>query len=287
LKKLKDIVERVKNTPETAEGFNSLLWQLICYPPKMPVRFQNQQLLDEAEKFSLQVPDDYFTGKELRFNGFKWGNGPRKLLITTGWGSKAADFGELIQALRTIGDIEIIAFDAPGNGSSEGELSNLLLFILSVEAIIHQYGEPGIVIGHSLGAMANIMALGRLNIKPGLLVSITPLTRLKENFAATMTAVNVSDAAQEKFFSNFEEIFKTPADAFNLNEQYQFNVQLNHRLAYDINDKVAPYPYLNNFLDQHPSIRTRHYPDAGHEKIIKLPALIEDLLREVRAIKAF
>ncbi len=56
----------------------------------------------------------------------------RKLLITTGWGSKAADFSELIQALRAIDDLEIIAFDAPGNGSSEGELSNLLLFIFSV-----------------------------------------------------------------------------------------------------------------------------------------------------------
>jgi len=285
MKKLKDIIEQVKNTPETAENFIHLLWQLICYPPKMPVRFQNQQLLDEAEKFSLAVPDDYFTQEELKFNGFKWGNGPRRLLITTGWGSKAADFSELIQALRTIDQLEIIAFDAPGNGSSEGELSNLLLFILSVKAIVHQYGRPDIVIGHSLGAMANVMALNSLQINPELLVSITPLVRLKENFAATMESVNVSQAAQARFFEKFEEVFKTPVDVFKLDEQYKFDYQLNHWLAYDIHDKVAPYPYLDHFLAKHPAIRTQNYPEAGHEKIIKLPALIERLVGEIKSLR--
>jgi hypothetical protein len=84
------------------QDFNDLLWQLICYSPKMPVRLQQQQLLDEAEKFSLTAYDEHFTHTDLNFNGFKWGSGTRKIIITHGWGSKAADFAELITALRQI-----------------------------------------------------------------------------------------------------------------------------------------------------------------------------------------
>ena len=283
MKKLKEIITQVKSTPETSEDFTGLLWQLICYPPKMPVRHQNEQLLNESERFILTVPDDHFAHRELKFNGFKWGNSPRKVLITTGWGSKAADFSEIISALRTIDDLEIIAFDAPGNGSSEGELSNLLVFILAVKAIIQNYGEPVITIGHSLGAMANVMALTDLKITPQLLISITPLVRLKENFEATMNAVNVSPEAQHKFFKEFEQLFGMPADVFNMDSQYQFNDQLTHWLAYDENDKVSPYNYLSTFLDAHPTISTQHYSDAGHERIIKSPALIENLLAVVKS----
>ena len=206
MKKLKQIITQVLAFPKGKPGeLNDLLWQLICYSPKMPVRLQQEQLLNEAEKFSLKVNDDYFANKELLFNGFKWGNGQRKVLITHGWGSKAADFTEIIIALKKVGDLEIIAFDAPGNGSSEGELSNLLLFTEATKAIILKYGKPDIVIGHSLGAMANVMALNELMIIPSLLISIAPLIRLKENFEASMTFAEVPLEAQESFLKSFDQ----------------------------------------------------------------------------------
>lgn len=178
---------------------NALLWQLICYSPKMPPRLQQQQLLDEAERFNLSVTDDYFAKKDLIFNGFKWGKGKHKILITHGWGSKAADFSEIITALKDFPEVEVIAFDAPGNGSSEGDLSNLLLYALAVKAIINTFGVPDIFIGHSLGAMANIAAITNLELSPLLTISITPLIRLHENFEASMNVAEVSPSAQAAF----------------------------------------------------------------------------------------
>ena len=82
---------------------------------------------------------------ELNFNTFKWGSGNKKILITHGWGSKAADFVELITALLLVDDVQVLSFDAPGNGSSEGELSDLILFVQGVEAMIKNYGRPEVV----------------------------------------------------------------------------------------------------------------------------------------------
>jgi len=287
MKKLLQIIKHIKTgATGTPDELNDMLWQLICYSPKMPLRLQQEQLIAEAEKFSLAVDDKHFANKELAFNGFKWGKGARKVLITHGLGSKAADFTEIITALRAIDGLEIIAFDAPGNGCSEGELSNLLLFMDAVKAVILNYGEPAIVIGHSLGAMANAIVLNEMKIRPSLLISIAPLIRLKENFVASMSAAGVSGTAQESFLKNFEEKFNKPASYYNLNDRYAFDDQLNHWLAYDKNDRVSTYNYLKEFLDNHPSIKSQDYDDIGHERIIKSPVVIADLIDQVSNIRS-
>ncbi|HTE01598.1 MAG TPA: alpha/beta hydrolase [Mucilaginibacter sp.] len=284
MKKLKQIITRVKTDPPSDPNeFTELLWQLICYSPKMSVRLQQQQLLDEAEKFSLKVSDDYFAKQELKFNGFKWGNGNRKVLITHGWGSKAADFTELIAALREIDDLQIIAFDAPGNGSSEGELSNLLLFILAVKAIVSAYGTPDIWIGHSLGGMANVMAVKEIGISPPLMISLTPLIRLKENFEASMNAADVPQIAQGKFLADFEHKFGKPASYYNLIDWYPTNVPFKHWLAHDRHDLVSTYDYMEEFLNSNPSIISQEHEGVGHERIIKSEAVINDIVTLIKA----
>jgi pimeloyl-ACP methyl ester carboxylesterase len=235
------------------------------------------------EKFSLTVKDDYFAEKELAFNGFKWGKGSRKLLITHGWGSKAADFMEIINALKEIDDLEIIAFDAPGNGSSEGELSNLLLFILSIKAITLHFGQPDILIGHSLGAMANVIALSEMKITPSLLISIAPLIRLKENFEYSMSTVGVSQVAQDNFLKSFEEKFNKPASFYNLIDWYTLDKEVKYWLAYDENDQISTYNYLKEFLDANQSILSQKYEGIGHERIIKSAQVIYDLVEVVKA----
>lgn len=285
MKNLKQVIAQIKNiTADQTENLPSLLWQLICYSPKMPLRLVQQQLLAEATPFSLKVEDEYFSKKQLLFNGFKWGNGKRKVLITHGWGSKAADFTEMITALQKIDDLQIIAFDAPGNGSSAGGLSNLLLFAEAVKAIISNCGLPNVMIGHSLGAMANVFALKELRMKPGLLISLAPLVRLKENFETSLSAVGVPKLNQDQFLKQFEIHFGRTASSFNLLDLYDFDSSLNHWLAYDRQDQVLPYPYLEEFLAAKPFIKSQHYEGAGHERIIKAEQVILDVAEQVKLL---
>ncbi|MDB5063040.1 MAG: alpha/beta hydrolase [Mucilaginibacter sp.] len=289
MKKLKQIVNDVKSLiAESASPaqLTDILWQLICYPPKMPLRLQQDQLLSEAEKFTVTVFDEYFTKKNLQINGFKWGNGKYRVLITHGWGSKAADFTEMITALRENKDLEIIAFDAPASGSSEGELSNLLLFVKAAKAVIQKTGVPNVVIGHSFGSIANVMALNELNIIPSLLISLTPFILLQENFIKTMTAAGVPANAQEAFLQDFNDHYGVPASYYNMPDMYKFDGQLNHWLAYDEHDMILPYSYLKDFLASHPTIRSHNYDNAGHERIIKSVQVISDLVVEVNKAAA-
>ncbi len=275
MKKLRSLIKQLAVTDHNKKDeLNTLVWEFICYSPQWPLRQHQQQMLEEANTFSVTVNDPHFAKKDLVVKGYTWGTGKHKILLTHGWGSKAADFYELINALRVL-DTSLISFDAPGNGSSEGELSNLLLYAGAVKAVVAHHGAPDVAIGHSLGAMAN--AIGLKNSPPRVLVSLSPLIRLKENFISSMLSQNISPADQNYFFETFYRKFEMDPADFNMNKVYKFGENVNHWLAYDDQDLVSPYHYLEDFLVKHPSIEAHHYQGVGHERIIKDERVIEKI----------
>ena len=284
MKILKQIVADIKTSVvEPGENRDALIRKFVLYSPKMPLRLHQEQLIAEAKKFNLSVYDEYFTASDIAINCFSWGDGKTKILLTHGWASKALDFYELIMELRKLEDVEIIAFDAPGNGSSVSELSNLILYKNSVKAIIEKYEVVDFVIGHSLGAMANILALQDLAIQPKLLMSIAPLIKLKENFVQSLESIGVNQADQDVFFSNFELEVKIPADHFNLFNLYHLAPSIEHLVIFDPEDHISPYPYLQDFLTRSKEITAIKFEDIGHFKIIKSPEVISLIVGEIMA----
>jgi len=282
LKRLKQIGNELKLTQANPDA--ALMREFIFYSPKMPLRLHQEQLIAVSKQFSLQVFDTYFTNAEVSINCYSWGNGKRKVLLTHGWASKALDFYELIIELLKIDDLEIIAFDAPGNGSSISEFSNLMLYADSVKSIALNYAQPDVLIGHSLGGMANVIALQELGITPDLLISIAPLIRLKENFEQSLDSVNIGAKHQEIFFENFAQEFPVPASHFNLTNLYQLNPAIDHFLAFDPADHISPYAYLKEFLDKYPAINSKSFEDVGHYKILRSVDVIEDIVRKISSL---
>lgn len=282
MKRLKQIVNQLKLTRATPDA--ALMREFIFYSPKMPLRLHQEQLIAASKQFSLPVFDSYFTQADVTINCFSWGNGKRKVLLTHGWASKALDFYELIIELQKIEDLEIIAFDSPGNGSSISEFSNLMLYADSVKSIVLNYAQPDVLIGHSLGGMANVIALQVLGLKPYLLISIAPLIRLKENFEQSLDSVNIGIKDQDVFFSNFAREFPVPADHFNLTELYQLSPDLDHFLAYDPADHISPYSFLKEFLAKNPVINAKSFEAVGHYKILKSADVIEDIVQRISSL---
>lgn len=279
MKKLKQVINEIKALlPIRSPKLDGLLAEYLFYSPKMPLRLAAEQLLARSEVSNVIVYDEFFSGNNLNVNTFKWGDGSCKIFLTHGWGSKAADFAEIITPLLEMDDVEVIAFDAPGNGSSEGGLSNLLLYISAFKAVVVKYGEPDVVIGHSLGAMANVAALSELKLVPKLLVSLTPLVLLKENFEASMDAIGVDKGYQASILENFATKFGVPASYFTLEQFYNFEDELNHWIYYDVHDLISPFEYLKEFLDKHGEINTKDFDGAGHERILKSPEMIGELV---------
>lgn len=286
MKKLKQSIAYLKSLEEISVAENlSHIWSYICYSPKMPLRHHQEQLLQLASKKQLEVKDEFFTGGLLSFPVYSWGSGKKTILLTHGWGSKAADFSSLIEKLLEDPELTVIAFDAPGNGEAEGELSNLILYIAAVQAIINTYGLPAITIGHSLGAMANVAALANLQHTPTWMISLTPLVDLKANFAASMDFIAVPQDVQEYFFEDFEEKFNMKIAYFHLNSLYNFATEQQHLVLYDQEDKIAPYTYLQAFLENHPKTEAIDFNGVGHERILKSEEAIALIIEKIQRLK--
>jgi hypothetical protein len=251
------------------------LWNYISFPIRLPNRSHQEELLSQATRFSMEVEDPYFAMKDLTFYGYRWGNGLRKIYLSHGWSSKAADFTEIISALLELEDVQIIAFDAIANGSSEGELSNLMLYVKPLESIIKQYGMPEVLIGHSLGAMANVVALKAFEQKPQLLISITPVVELADNFTGMMNHAGVKPEDQLRWFQDFHDYYKFPVSYFDMKSLYATLPDTKHLVFYDSIDEMLPYAQLEVFLKQHPEIETRDFNGAGHYRILRDPVFIE------------
>jgi len=285
MKHLKTVIASIKSHyDEPSEKLQELIWELICYSPKMPVRHQPQQLMETATQVELEVYDQYFSKSDLSFNSFKWGHGARVVLLTHGWGSKAADFSELIKALIEIDDVSVIAFDAPGNGSSDGHLSNLFLFVEAIKKIEEFYGVPEVMIGHSLGAKASVRAIQQTRNFPSLLITIAPLVNLKENFVGSMSAIGISESDQQTFLDNFEELYGQSIDDFHLQKMYDFGGQTTHVLMYEQNDTVTPLADIEAFLQHNPDVVPVPYTHTTHAKIIADPIVISEVSNLIRSL---
>ncbi len=260
----------------------STLWNYISFPIRLPNRPHQQELLNQSTAFTMPAEDPYFSKQKLSFQAYRWGEGSRKIYLTHGWSSKAADFAELILSLKAIEDVQIIAFDALGNGASEGELSNLMLYVNPLQEIIRKYGMPEVLVGHSLGAMANVVALKDFETTPDLLISITPVVELADNFKGMMNHAAVAESDQAAWFQDFEDFYKFPVSYFDMKTLYEPLPDTRHLVLYDEQDEMLPYAQLTQFLEQQPAIHRQAFNGAGHYKILRETAFIEEVREEIQ-----
>jgi pimeloyl-ACP methyl ester carboxylesterase len=89
---------------------------------------------------------------------YEAGSGPRVLLVH-GWEGSALDFAALAATFRTNG-FRVVAFDHPAHGRSAGRRTSLPKMARAVEDVARAVGPFDVVVGHSLGASAALLALG-------------------------------------------------------------------------------------------------------------------------------
>ncbi|MDT0266053.1 alpha/beta hydrolase [Streptomyces sp. DSM 44915] len=113
---------------------------------RLPVRPAERSTMAKATAGRLAV-----AGTEVAV--YRWGTGPRPVLLVHGWRFRAARFAPLVEALLARGE-SVLAFDAPGHGESAGTGTDLLELRAVIERLAHDHGPFQAVVGHSLGGLA-------------------------------------------------------------------------------------------------------------------------------------
>ena len=110
----------------------------------------------------LPVQQEYlqeYLGKRVRVNNielqtYEWPGTGETVLLMHGWESNAFRWRYLIEKLRER-EFNIIAFDAPGHGYSEGNRLNVVTYADSARQLINLF-RPTHIVGHSMGGLATL-----------------------------------------------------------------------------------------------------------------------------------
>lgn len=123
---------------------------MFCTPPRGSRPTAAKALLASARPFN-------FYAMGARMQGWSWGDGPAVYLVH-GWGGRALSFARFVEPLRQDG-YQVVAFDAPGHGASQGRISSPLHFSAALQVAVDLLGPAEAVIAHSAGATASAFAM--------------------------------------------------------------------------------------------------------------------------------
>jgi pimeloyl-ACP methyl ester carboxylesterase len=230
--------------------------------PYMKSRHRTPVIFEQAE--SLQ-----FDLNSFKINGFRWNHPqPKKVLILHGFGSAAHKFHQYITPLIEKG-YEVLAFDAPAHGISEGSRVNALDYASMIETAIQLYGPVNGFLAHSFGCIALSLAMEKTSHSSNTkIVFIAPATETSSAVEGAFKLLQIKDAEVRKEFDKI--IFEKsghPTEWFSIKRALQ-NIKAEVLWIHDEEDDITPFEdALKVKKENFSNVRFKITKGLGHRKI--------------------
>ncbi|MDB5200889.1 MAG: alpha/beta fold hydrolase [Ferruginibacter sp.] len=238
-------------------------FKLFCTPLPIPAEKQKDHF-HSAEKLAFTVD-----GKTIR--GYRVNHPrPHKILLLHGFSSTCQNFHRFVAPLVAQG-YEVLAFDAPAHGKSEGKTVNAVDYANMILKAVELYGPIHSFLAHSFGGMAISLALERMPHSPKTkVVLIAPATETTTAIDTAFSFIGINKPALRK--SMDEIIFSISGEHsewFSIRRAMK-NIKASVLWIHDEDDDVTP---LSDALkvkeDAWPNVRFIITKGLGHRKIYR------------------
>jgi pimeloyl-ACP methyl ester carboxylesterase len=249
--------------------------KLFFSPLRYPTPEKERKAETFATKFSITVMGKYV-------QAYSWGEAGRPyVLMVHGWAGRATQFRRFIKPLIEAG-YQVIGFDGPAHGNSEGKKTTILEFEEALKKIYARSGEPAAIIAHSFGGVAVLYsAMNGLPVKK--LVNIASPTIGDEVIKTYLRAVNGSWETGQ-FLKNY--MVKTYGKTF---DEYSTLYFIQHQpapvdllLIHDEDDKEVAMVHAEELLKHYPAARLLQTKGLGHTRILRDNEVIRQSVMFVR-----
>jgi alpha-beta hydrolase superfamily lysophospholipase len=237
-------------------------FHIFCKPRRKSM-LSIPSIFSRAEKLSVSV-------KGCAVNGFRWNTGaPKKLLILHGFESASKNFEAYIQPFIDK-NYEVMAFDAPAHGVSEGSQITLPLFIETIRTIDLQFGPIQGFMAHSFGGLALVHYVETIphheQIKMALIAPATETKTAIDNF---FEILRLGEGIKKEFNKMIEAISGKPAEYFSIPRALQ---QIKARILWvqDRDDDITPMKDMEHLMDNHnANLQFLITTGLGHRKVYR------------------
>ena len=210
-----------------------------------------------------------FKLKKLTINGYRW-NYPQteKILILHGFGSAAHKFEHYATPLVEKG-YEVLAFDAPAHGESEGTTTNAIEYSEMIKKVMEEYGPIKNFIAHSFGGISLSLALETMphdeNTK---IVFIAPATETTSAVDGAFTMLKIKNEKVRKEFEKIIVEVSGKKTAWFSMRRAMHNIKAKILWIHDEEDDITPWSdALKVKEDNHTNINFVNTKGLGHQKI--------------------
>jgi pimeloyl-ACP methyl ester carboxylesterase len=240
--------------------------RLLCRvfrPRRRQLREEQAPFLAGAELFSF-ASAGALTGHTIQLQGYRWGSGPRTVLLVHGWEGSPVDFRDLVPALLSRG-YAVAAFDMPAHGRSDGFETNLVEMRQALADCIRTAGRPYAVVAHSMGgiAAARLLTDAAAGVEKFAFVA-SPLSA-QASFDVAFAPLRVPPAVRRRFDQRLARLIRQPVAAIAFAPADQLHAR---RLlgVYDTTDEQVVFDAVRPYLAVNPTIEPNEVRGVGHTR---------------------
>lgn len=237
-------------------------FRLFCTPLSKSTR--KSEVFNDAEKLQLTM-----NGKIIR--GFRFNHpAENKILILHGFSSSSQHFDKYIQPLVDK-NYEVLIFDAPAHGISEGTTVNALDYSNMIKEVNHHFGPIHGYIAHSFGGLAVCLALEDMQHHSGnKLVLIAPATETTSAIENAFIMLGIKNPNIKKALEDQILTMSGKDPSWFSVRRAMKNIRATVKWFHDEEDDTTP---LNDALkvkdDNHLHVSFRITKGLGHSRIYK------------------
>jgi len=236
-------------------------FQLFCTPFTKPIK-KKPAVFEKVEPLQ-------FTLNETTIRGYRWNHSQtNKVLIIHGFASASYKFSSYVEAFIHK-RYEVLAFDAPAHGNSEGKTVNAVTYSEMIKKAVELYGPIKSFMAHSFGGTALALAMENMpHDDTTKIVLIAPATETTAAIDTALGVLKLNDIAVRKEIDNI--IFKMSGKEtkwFSIRRAMQ-NIKAKVLWIHDENDDATPLgDALKVKEDNHPNIQFAITKGFGHRRI--------------------
>ncbi len=210
-----------------------------------------------------------------KMSGYRWNHQPaglsgqpKKVLILHGFGSAAHKFEDYAHLLVEKG-YEVLAFDAPAHGESDGTTTNAIEYCAMIKKVVDDFGPVQSFLAHSFGGISLSLALEEMpHDERTKVVFIAPATETTSAVDGAFSMLKLkSIAVRSEFEKLIIKVSGKKTEWFSM-RRAMHNIKATVLWIHDEEDDITPWAdALKVKEDNHPNIKFVLTKGLGHRRI--------------------
>ena len=247
-------------------------FRLFC-TPRMNRIVLESDVFRNAEKISFILSGNKIYGYRCNY--------PRKekILLLHGFSSTCQQFARFVQPLADKG-FEVLAFDCPAHGSSQGTTVNAVEYAEMIEKVNELYGPVKGYIAHSFGGLSVVLALEKMkHDSETKVVLIAPAT---ETSTAIDSAFEMLQLKNTVLRNAIDEVILgrsgRPSEWYSIRRAIK-NVKAKVLWIHDKDDEITPLSDAMNVKNDAPeNVSFIVTTGLGHRRIYRDSTVLEQVI---------